>query len=215
MESWMPIIISIIARGISIISMIFNIQKDRRNNAKLNVTWDDKTVWTYGLFDRDKGKTISNMIYGQAEFEIRVVNPSDKDIGYFDFRVLNGSEAVPYYSPVNLNAINKTENLKIDTVLMKEGASFPIVLPSGNGIFPAHTETVLAVVTNPTQDLDTITFVFKVARLKSKFHKRTAGYLYSRFESYLGDVKVDWSNKPDYKSMKNKLDKIRNEEENS
>ncbi len=26
------------------------------------VTWDNKTVWTYGLFDRNKGKTIAFQI---------------------------------------------------------------------------------------------------------------------------------------------------------
>lgn len=215
METWIPIIISLFSLFVSIGTIIFSILKDRRDNANLHVNWDSQTVWTYGLFDRNKGKTILNMVYGQAEFEIRVVNPSDKDIGYFDFRVLNGSEPLPYYSPAHLNAINKTENLKIDTVLMKEGESFPIVLPSGNGVFPAHTETVLAVVTTPTKDLNTITFVFKIARLKSKFHKKTAGYIYSNFESYLGDVKVDWSNKPNYKAMKDQLNKIRNKENNS
>lgn len=173
----------------------------------------------YGLFDRNKGKTILNMLYGQVEFEIRVVNPSDKDIGYFDFRVFKKSsktyEPLPYYSPAHLNAINKTENLKIDTVFMKEGESFPIVLPSGNGVFPAHKETVLAVVTTPTKDLNTINFVFKVAKLKSKVHKKTDGYLYSKFESYFGEVKVDWNNRPDYKAMKNYLDTNLSKDESS
>lgn len=65
------------------------------------------------------------------------------------------------------------------------GESFPIVLPFRNGFFPAHTETVLAVVVTPTEDLDTITLVFKAAKLKSKFHKKCR-YLYLKFESYLG-----------------------------
>lgn len=43
------------------------------------------------MFDRNKGKTNLNMLYGQAEFEKRV-SSSDKDIGYFDFRVFYGSK---------------------------------------------------------------------------------------------------------------------------
>ncbi|WP_172982506.1 hypothetical protein [Lactobacillus helveticus] len=38
------------------------VHKDKRDNAELSVTWDNKTVWTYGLFDRNKGKTIAFQI---------------------------------------------------------------------------------------------------------------------------------------------------------
>ncbi|MBW7986003.1 hypothetical protein E0700_05780 [Lactobacillus helveticus] len=62
MENWIPIVISIISLVVSFIGIGFNIYKDKRDNAELSVTWDNKTVWTYGLFDRNKGKTIAFQI---------------------------------------------------------------------------------------------------------------------------------------------------------
>lgn len=50
--SWVSIIISVISLLVSFGSVIFNIVKDKRDNAELIVNWDDKTRWCYGLFDR-------------------------------------------------------------------------------------------------------------------------------------------------------------------
>ena len=53
----------------------------------------------------------------------------------------------------------------------------------------AHTETVLTVVVTCIEDLYTVTFYLKLRNL----------YLYSKFESYLGNVKLDFTY---YKAMK-------------
>lgn len=46
MEDFVAIIVSNISLGVSLIGMVFNIFKDKRDNAELSVTWDNKTVWT-------------------------------------------------------------------------------------------------------------------------------------------------------------------------
>jgi hypothetical protein len=163
------------------------------------------------------GHTIANLETGQVEFEIKVVNPSDKDIGYFDFRVFDDAtnKGLDYYSPVKFNKINETENMNVDTILMGESESrFPIILPTEHGIFPAHQETVLAVVIVPQSSLRNISFVFKIARKKRFSLKKRGGYIYSKFDSYLGDVSINWKDKPDFYSMKRKLDEIRKNENN-
>lgn len=45
MKGWTAVVISIISLIVSIIGVVFSILKDRRDNAKLSVTWDNKTVW--------------------------------------------------------------------------------------------------------------------------------------------------------------------------
>ena len=62
----------------------------------------------------------------------------------------------------------------------------------------AHTETVLTVVVTCIEDLYTVTFYLKLRNLNLSFIKITK-YLYSKFESYLGNVKLDFT---DYKAMK-------------
>lgn len=57
--------------------------------------------------------------------------------------------------------------------------------------FSAHKETVLAVLTILTKDLNTIIFVYKIEKLKSKDHKNCR--IFSKFE-FLGDVTESWNN---------------------
>lgn len=222
MPTWLPIIISIFSLLVSIGSVIFNIVQYTRDHAKLNVSWDDKTRWSYGLFDRSKGKTIAGIENGQQEFEIRVVNPSNYDIGYFDFRVFNPESKneelseVYYSSPAQFNKINNTEDMNVDMILLPKGESrFPIVLPSEHGIFPAHQETVLAVVLDSAQTpLKSVCFVFKIAKKRGHFSNQNWSYAFSKFQSYSGEIKINSENKPDYKSLKKRLDEIRKNETN-
>ena len=222
--SWVSIIISVISLLVSFGSVIFNIVKDKRDNAELIVNWDDKTRWCYGLFDRSKGKTIAGIENGQMEFEIRVVNPSNYDIGYFDFRVFNPKsengelQEIDYSSPAQFNKINDTEDMNVDMILLPNGESrFPVVLPSEHGIFPAHQETVLAVVIDQAS-VKSVCFVFKIARKKGHFSNQGSSqrwkYAFSKFQSYSGEIKINLKNKPDYKSLKKRLDQIRADENN-
>lgn len=57
---------------------------------------------------------------------------------------------------------------------------------------------ILIVVVISIEDLYTVTFYLKFRNLNLSFIKITK-YLYSKFESYLGNVKLDFT---DYKAMK-------------
>lgn len=118
---------------------------------------DNKTVWIYGLLDKNEGNRTD-------QIKILVI---------FDFRI--------FYGIKRICAI---------TMLF----------------FSTYWNSANSVVTC-IEDLYTVTFYLKLRNLNLSFIKITK-YLYSKFESYLGNVKLDFT---DYKAMKNNLDTIRKE----
>jgi hypothetical protein len=195
MKDWLPIIISGISLVVSIAGIVFNFLKDARENAALSVRIPTSTKWAFGLYDRNK-VTVHTNKKGLIEFEIEVINTSDKDIGYYDFRVLNKNQNLFYYSEAQFNTINHLQGLNVDTILIDyDRAITPIVLPSSYGLFKAHQETVLAVVINAEDVLnsDYIYVEFKVARKKYFFGDIV--------ETHSENIKISHDGKPNYQQL--------------
>ncbi|WP_145988732.1 hypothetical protein [Lactobacillus crispatus] len=162
------------------------------------------------MVDRRDFNPIPDTLQGLWNFNIRILNTSDKDIGFFDFLIQDkNNNQIDYYSKLQLPV-----NTQVDTILVNPSeklVEFPIQLPAEHGVFLAHQETNLSVVIKSNYDIDDLCFSFKVAR-ELEIWERIYNYFHHRsFEAtmdiYCGKVKVNSNNKPNYNKMKQDFDR--------
>ena len=77
----------IISLVVPLITIWLSIQKEKRENARVKMYYDKKTQWVYAMVDRRDFNPIPDTLQGLWNFNIRILNTSDKDIGFFDFLI--------------------------------------------------------------------------------------------------------------------------------
>ncbi|HJG67428.1 MAG TPA: hypothetical protein K8V14_08950 [Staphylococcus ureilyticus] len=200
----------IISLVVPLITIWLSIQKEKRENARVKMDYDKETRWVYAMVDRRNFTPIPDTPQGLWNFNIRILNTSDKDIGFFDFLIQDkNNNQIDYYSKLQLPV-----NTQVDTILVNPSeklVEFPIQLPAEHGVFLAHQETNLSVVIKSNYDINDLCFSFKVAReleiwerIYNYFHHRSFG---ATMDIYCGKVKVNSNNKPDYNKMKQDFDR--------
>ena len=104
----------IISLVVPLITIWLSIQKEKRENARVKMYYDKKTQWVYAMVDRRDFNPIPDTLQGLWNFNIRILNTSDKDIGFFDFLIQDkNNNQIDYYSKLQLPV-----NTQVDTILV-------------------------------------------------------------------------------------------------
>jgi hypothetical protein len=201
-KNWISLLAAIAALG----SFIVSFQVKLQSQAAIEADVDQNLHWIIMLLSED-GRSVVNK-YGLAFFDVRIINPSSIDVGYFDLRVFDekNHEEFNFFKTEQINKLNNTQKMVIHTAI-GQNESYYINLPSGiTGVFKAHSVTTLSFVITPNKNTKTVSAIFKLARKKPLFRKTKNGYICSKYESILVSSSLDKSSKPDYQKLQEQVD---------
>ena len=156
-ESLIPIVLSIVA-------LTMSIRTELKSRPSLSVDFEPDLFETPVIITPINTIENDNGIFG---FYLKVVNPSNIDIAFFDLVVFEkggNSEVFQIHNQLTLSG-----NEKMRLKYLSEGAEAHLNAPISNyGIFAAHSYTRLEILFTPTNKLpEKITARFKVS-IKSK-----------------------------------------------
>lgn len=187
---------------IAISALIISSITLNRNKIKLDVDIERNARWILAI-RLDDGSSIINE-NGMLIANIKIINPSNFDIGYFDLSIFdtkNNSELHPYRG-AQFSDLNNISSNKASSYFGIDQNSYSLDLPVSNyGILKAKSLTSIDIVISPETEISEAYVLFKVTKRRSKFKKLKHGYMNSPYEQYAQLVQVEQSLKPDYEPL--------------
>jgi len=184
---------------IAISALIISSITLNRNKIKLDVDIEKNARWILAI-RLDDGSSIINE-NGMLIVNIKVINPSNFDIGYFDLNVVdtkNNSELHPYQGS-QFSTLNNINSNKASSYFGIDQNSYSLDLPTSNyGILKARSLTSIDIVVSPESEISEIYVLFKITKRKPLFKKSKHGFINSPYEQYASLIQVEQSSKPDY-----------------
>lgn len=175
---------------------------------RVNIDVDFVKVANWGLLLLlDDGKSIANE-YGFVHANIKIINSSNKDIGFFDLRVFDNDsdEEYIYFNSQQSNIFNGLKNSRVISMLTPDNKQVGLNLPSAShGILKAHSLTSLDIVISPEKKIGKFFVVFKISEKKSFINRKNHAYINSPYQSFSGLVSVEQENKPNYEEVLSEL----------
>lgn len=163
---WITLSISIASLFLSIINLWIN-------RKTLDVTIENEIFKTEKLYTQDN-QVISEG--GHFVVFIKVVNPSPRDIAYFDLRIVDPdkNKLIPSYTQVTLEQIDEKVLYYGNDSINKARLNPPY---SNYGIFKSNSFNRIDLAFNPDEKTEKILIIFKVAikslkRNKFSLHRR-------------------------------------------
>lgn len=199
----------VIKNWIAISALFISIITLRRNSIKLDVDISDRSDWFLAIL-LNTGESITND-YGLLHTNIKIINSSNFDIGYFDLKVIDSknNSILNYYHDKQFHVFNELTDRKAIAFFAEDGASYGLNLPTGTyGIIKAHSITSVDIVVSPEVETTELFVLFKTTKRKLKLFKPKQGFVNTPFEQFSQSVQVTQSLKPDYEKL---LSDLKNE----
>lgn len=193
----------LLANWIAIIALVISYMTFKRNSIFLDVDIEPEAHWIYGIL-LDDGSSVTNEEFGLVHFNIRIINTSNFDIGYFDLRVMNEDTHEQYncYNNFHFSTLNGLNNTKAEAIFAADNKSLSVELPTGNtGIVKAHSLNLIDIVFSPEIPPEKIFIMFKTTKKKSRFKKYKHGYINTPYQQYSQRVILEQASKPDYEKF--------------
>lgn len=193
----------LIKNWIAIAAFIISLINLKRNSIKIDVDFFGSSNWVYGLI-MDDGSSIINSEYGMVATNIRIINTSNFDIGYFDLRVYDPVNELElnYYKKLQLNTLSDSKGKDVIAMVGADEKTYSIDFPDSNhGIIKAHSMNSIDIVVSPEIETSEIFIMFKVTIRRSKLKKPKHGYINSPYKQFSETVQLEQSSKPDYEKF--------------
>lgn len=190
----------LIQNWIALVALSFSYLNYRRSNQQIELIPDSKAEWILSVL-LDDGESIVNP-NGMLKVNIKVINPSNTDIHFFDLIVYDKNRRYQYYYRRQNNIINDLANKDAVAVVSTNGDIILIEIPEADyGLLKAHSMTRLSLIVQGSKITDELFVAFKVAKRKSFFKTTKFGYVYSPYQSFSASFPVELSKKPNYEEV--------------
>lgn len=185
---------------IAIAAFIISLITLRRNSIKIDTHFSNTSKWIMAILF-DDGSSMVNEEFGLIASQIKIINTSNFDIGYFDLSVIDSTNntELNYYRNAQFNIFNDLASKKAISYFDSKEISFGLNLPDSSfGVIKAHSMTSIDLIVSPEIETKELFVMFKVTKRKSFFKRPKHGYINSPYEQFSATVRVEVESKPDY-----------------
>ncbi|MDN6147161.1 MAG: hypothetical protein L0J02_13410, partial [Tetragenococcus koreensis] len=163
---------------IAFASLILSIYVAYSNSIRVDVNVSEKATWIYGIPVNYQGAEpeFADNRRNPVVVTVRIVNPSNKDISFFDLQVINTEKEkkkkFTVLSQTLFRDLYKVESMP-KTANISEDVITPLNIPEGNfGLLKARSLTVLDLPFYlDNHDINNVKIVFNIAKRKNFFRR--------------------------------------------
>ncbi|HGD4946418.1 TPA: hypothetical protein ACIZJJ_002095 [Streptococcus agalactiae] len=190
----------LIKNWIALIALFLSYSNYRRNNLQVELIAAPVSDWILSVI-LDNGENIYNP-NGTLRANIKIINPSNVDVSYFDLIVFDKNRKYQHYYQKQNNIINDLTGREAIAAVQPDGNTILIEVPEADcGVLKAHSMTRMDLIIQTSEITDRLFVAFKVAKKKKLFKANKAGYVNSPYKSFSASFPVELSKKPHYEDI--------------
>lgn len=190
----------LIQHWIALVALVFSYLNYRRGNQQIELVPDTQAEWILSVV-LDNGESIVNP-NGMLKINIKIINPSNIDVNFFDLIVFDKNREYQYYYRRQNNIINDLTGRNAVAAVAPSGNIVLVEIPEADyGILKAHSMTRLSLIIQASEMTDKLFVAFKIAKRKPFFKTTKFGYINSPYQSFSASFPVELSKKPNYEEV--------------
>lgn len=190
----------LIKNWMALIALCLSYSNYRSNNLPVELIVTPETDWVLSIV-LDNGESIYNP-NGTLRANIKIINPSNVDVSYFDLIVFDKKRKYQHYYQKQNNIINDLTGREAIAAVQPDGNTILIEVPEADcGVLKAHSMTRMDLIIQTSEITDRLFVAFKVAKKKKLFKANKAGYVNSPYQSFSASFPVELSKKPHYEDI--------------